>query len=192
MEDINDLPGIPLGAIVPFAGLVDDPEWLKSQGWMYCNGASLLIKDYPSLALKIGANYGGDADNFNLPDLRGAFLRGCNLGSGNDPDVRTRGPLKPGGNVGDNVGSEQDYATRRPTVPFVTNEDPDHRHRVNHAPTDNGSYYIYGYTNADWNPGARDTRSAGNHTHEFNMDEGGDAESRPINKYVNFLIKYRD
>jgi microcystin-dependent protein len=61
-------------------------------GWMLCNGQSLLISQYVALYSLIGTKYGGDGvKNFNLPDLRGRFPVGmgqspysgvvaCNLG----------------------------------------------------------------------------------------------------------------
>lgn len=53
-------------------------------GWLICNGASLSKSAYPALyeALKGPSGaciYGETADEFNIPDLRGKFVRG--LGS---------------------------------------------------------------------------------------------------------------
>ena len=50
--------------IVPF-GIVPN-------GWLSCDGQSVLISSYPDLFSVIGTLYGGDGVNdFNLPDLRG-------------------------------------------------------------------------------------------------------------------------
>jgi hypothetical protein len=45
--------------------------------------------------------------NFNLPDLRGNFLRGVDANSGRDPDAATRFALLGGGQGGASVGSYQ-------------------------------------------------------------------------------------
>lgn len=58
------------GALMFFA--VTTPPF----GWLEANGASLSIAAYPQLFSAIGTYYGGDGVNtFNLPDLRGDFLR---------------------------------------------------------------------------------------------------------------------
>ncbi|KGH20758.1 phage tail protein [Comamonas thiooxydans] len=55
-------------------------------GWLECNGAAISRATYGTLFASIGTNYGaGDgATTFNLPDLRGEFLRGADRGRGID------------------------------------------------------------------------------------------------------------
>lgn len=55
-------------------------------GWLECNGAAISRATYGTLFAAIGTNYGaGDgATTFNLPDLRGEFLRGADRGRGVD------------------------------------------------------------------------------------------------------------
>lgn len=55
-------------------------------GWLECNGAAISRATYSTLFASIGTNYGaGDgATTFNLPDLRGEFLRGADRGRGVD------------------------------------------------------------------------------------------------------------
>ncbi len=57
------------------------------QGWLECNGAAVSRTVYGTLFAAIGTNYGaGDgANTFNLPDLRGEFIRGADRGRGVDP-----------------------------------------------------------------------------------------------------------
>ena len=100
--------GSPAGTILPFAG---DKTKLPD-GWLLCDGSEISRSDYANLFNVIGENYGyGDQSNtFNLPDLRGVFLRGQNDGSGKDPNADPRTALKPGGNTGDLVGSFQGEA----------------------------------------------------------------------------------
>jgi len=62
------------GVIVPFAG------GILPDGWLPCDGRSLLIDDYLPLYQAIGNVWGAvDADHFNIPDLRGRTLIGQGL-----------------------------------------------------------------------------------------------------------------
>ena len=55
-------------------------------GWLECNVATLLRGDYPELFANIGTTWGSsNANNFNIPDFRGEFLRGWDNGRGVDP-----------------------------------------------------------------------------------------------------------
>lgn len=61
----------PAGVIAPFAGTS------VPTGWLACNGASVLQSAYPNLFAAIGTTWGSSgAGYFNVPDLRGMFLRG--------------------------------------------------------------------------------------------------------------------
>jgi microcystin-dependent protein len=65
-------------------------QWFAMQappsGWLECDGRTLSkTGTYAALWSAIGYTYGGSADNFNLPDLRGQFLRGWDHGRGTDP-----------------------------------------------------------------------------------------------------------
>ena len=57
-------------------------------GWLYCNGAAISRTAYSALFGRIGTLYGaGDGwSTFNIPDLRGVFLRGQDAGRGIDPN----------------------------------------------------------------------------------------------------------
>jgi len=55
------------------------------KGWLECNGASLIRNDFIDLFNIIGTTYGSvDANSFNLPDLRGEFIRCWDNGRGVD------------------------------------------------------------------------------------------------------------
>jgi hypothetical protein len=80
----------PPGIFLPWAGGLIAPA-----GWLLCNGAAYLIATYPLLAAALGTG-GTDgvswnqtappaAGFFNVPDLRGVFLRGLDSGKGLDP-----------------------------------------------------------------------------------------------------------
>lgn len=54
-------------------------------GWLVCDGTVYNIADYPELAAKLGSTYGGDGvTTFAVPDDRGLFRRGLDLGRGYD------------------------------------------------------------------------------------------------------------
>lgn len=62
----------PTGSVIAFAGST------APNGWLLCNGASLLRTDYAELFSVIGTTYGNvDSTHFNIPDLRGIFVRGA-------------------------------------------------------------------------------------------------------------------
>ncbi|OHD53941.1 MAG: hypothetical protein A2Y33_12280 [Spirochaetes bacterium GWF1_51_8] len=93
---------IPSGAVIPYGGAS------APAGFLLCDGASYLRSAYPGLFAVIGTSFGAaDGTHFNVPDLRGMFLRGRDGGAGVDPNRTTRTALKTGGAAGDNVGSYQ-------------------------------------------------------------------------------------
>ncbi|WP_114751939.1 phage tail protein [Pleomorphovibrio marinus] len=103
-----DAINLPVGSIIAFGGSL---ETLKnSKKWHVCDGKELDRKEYNELYESIEINWGsGNSMNtFNIPDLRGQFLRGVDMESNNDPDTRSRSAKYIGGNEGDNVGSFQD------------------------------------------------------------------------------------
>lgn len=80
---LNPLPsssGVPAGAVAHFAAATAPAGWLK------CNGAAVSRTAYAALFLVIGTAYGAGngATTFNLPDLRGEFVRGLDDARGVD------------------------------------------------------------------------------------------------------------
>jgi phage-related tail fiber protein len=65
---------VPVGAVMTFA------RNTAPTGWLICDGASLSRtvsnNAYQPLHTAIGYAFGGSGDSFNLPDLRGEFIRG--------------------------------------------------------------------------------------------------------------------
>ena len=79
--NVDDIAGmIPSGAVMYFAGQTAPAGWLKA------NGAAVSRTAYAALFAAIGTTYGtGDGrSTFNLPDLRGEFVRGWDDGRGID------------------------------------------------------------------------------------------------------------
>ena len=72
---------IPPGAIMPFA------RPTAPAGWLVCDGRAVNRIQYKNLFDAIGTTFGaGDGSTtFNLPDLRGEFIRGWDNGRGVDP-----------------------------------------------------------------------------------------------------------
>lgn len=90
----------PVGAIMGFS-MSTVPT-----GWLECSGAAVSRTTYADLFAAIGTTYGaGDGSTtFNLPDLRGEFLRGWDHGRGVDAG---RGP----GSFQDGEVEEHDHIT---------------------------------------------------------------------------------
>ena len=96
---------IPTGMIAPF------PTSGVPTGWLECNGSAVSRTTYADLFALISDDYGnGDGSTtFNLPDLRGQFIRGYANGQATDPDRASRTD-RGDGTTGDAVGTKQDHA----------------------------------------------------------------------------------
>lgn len=72
--------GTPTGAVMPFAMSA------APSGWLECNGSAVSRSTYATLFAAISTTYGaGDGSTtFNLPDLRGEFIRGWDHARGVD------------------------------------------------------------------------------------------------------------
>jgi len=97
---INPTAGVP--------GVIDLwPTETPPQGAYECNGQALSRVNDSRLFGIIGTRYGApDAASFNVPDLRGEFIRGWSHSSGKDPDAATR-TNRGDGVAGDHVGTKQ-------------------------------------------------------------------------------------
>lgn len=73
---------IPSGVVEYFAGST------APQGWFECNGQAVSRTTYASLFAAIGTTWGGGdgSSTFNVPDLRGEFIRGWDNGRNVDPN----------------------------------------------------------------------------------------------------------
>lgn len=170
----------PAGMIMPFAGPVENIP----AGWLLCDGSAVSRSEYANLYDAIGVCWGtGDnATTFNLPDLRGMFLRGVSGDSGNDPDADSRVVLTDnGGNTGNNVGSYQGDAIRNITG------------LVNGSGISWPDIWGEGAFQTMTSSGGHSSSSSGN-GRGFTFDAsrvvpvGGD--NRPKNVYVTYIIKY--
>jgi microcystin-dependent protein len=176
----------PIGAVTAFSGAA------APDGWLLCQGQAVSRATYASLFAAIGITHGqGDGSTtFNLPDYRGRFLRGQANGSANDPDRASRTAMATGGATGDNVGSVQG------------NQMSTHRHETAMGFDNNGVFFHAG---ADNNPvhgsnvsspvrGASIAKGANAdgfavRTMRTSNEISPTNETRPINAYVNYIIK---
>jgi microcystin-dependent protein len=169
---------VPVGTVQPFAGDIGDQDILSQlakEGWLPCTGLLLKKTDYPDLYNVILYTFGGVGETFNLPDACGLFIRGARKATESTP--------------GGVVGTVQKCLTRPPVAqPFTTGESGEHDHTLPHLPKDKYvTYYTAGNKTAEWNNDDTKTREAGAHTHV--ISGGGDKETRPLNVYVDFIIK---
>lgn len=165
LERLDTLDLVPIGSIIPFAG----PQSNIPEGWLLCDGTPRAVGVYHKLFEAIGYSWGGSADIFYLPDLRGYFLRGKTGSTGNDPDATSRTNIDGTEVLGNVVGSYQ------------SDEVGPHSH----------IYYDYqiksGRVSAS-EIGAYNGSSAANDEETTLVNSG--SESRPKNAYVNYIIKY--
>ena len=208
-SDFNAVPyarkaenGVPVGTIVFFAG----PKTKIPDGWAVCDGTLVdgSLPQWKQLYNVLGSTWGaGSGSNFNLPDLRGMFLRGVNDGRADayrDPDAGSRTAIKTGGNAGDNVGSVQSEGLKAQshTGSGNTNTDGSHQHtghvtaRADNDDNDtphnfltyNDANYYYNTININSNG------SAHSHAFSFTSNNTGGNETRPVNAGVYYIIKY--
>lgn len=93
------------GIVLPFAGAT------APTGWLLCNGQAVNRTTYAALFSALGTAHGtGDGSTtFNVPDLRGEFIRGLDGGRNIDPG-RTLGSKQKGSMVPlDSSGILQSY-----------------------------------------------------------------------------------
>ncbi|WP_321312784.1 tail fiber protein [Halarcobacter sp.] len=73
-------------SVVPIGFIMINPTPSIPSGFLECNGAAVSRAAYSALYSKIGTRYGSGngSTTFNLPDLRGEFIRGYDHGRGVD------------------------------------------------------------------------------------------------------------
>lgn len=181
--------GIVTGAVLPYLGKT------SVAGFLLCNGDPVSRVTYGKLFATIGVLYGaGDGTTtFNLPDLRGQFIRST---------------LTPA-----NVGVFQEDLTRGPVNDFVssssvasggihshsgsTNSTGAHSHSIVTDNKSGGGAYpenasASNLTVSSSSAGSHNhtvsVNSTGSHNHTFTLNGGGDSETRPRNLAVSYII----
>ena len=171
----------PPGMVSPFAG-----DSIPA-GWLLCDGSAISRTEYADLYSAIGVCWGiGDGSTtFNLPDMRGMFLRGVAGESGNDPDAASRIVLNDnGGNTGNNVGSYQGDAIRNITGTFCTQQ----RFGAQ-TPPPTGAFSESQYV-ADTYKYQKYYDGVPQYTFDASLVVPVGNDNRPKNVYVNYIIKY--
>ena len=167
---------VPPGVIASYAGTT------APSGWLICDGTTGLnsVSDTTLADLfgVIGVQYGGTgAADFDLPDLRGEFIRGFDNSAGNDPDAASRTD-RGDGTTGDAIGTKQGHA-----VEAHTHDEPA------------GGSFVTGGSGVG--NGAGSSGQAANETGEVSSSDAGNKtaattsanETRGRNVCFNFIIK---
>lgn len=167
---------VPAGAIMAFA-MNSAPT-----GWLAANGSSVSTTTYASLFAAIGYTYGGSGGSFNLPDLRGYFVRGA--GTNSD------------GTASGGFGGKQSESLLNHTHSGTTGgQSASHTHSyTRYSSLDNN--IVTGSSGIDsvWKgtTSVTTTSNSVNHTHDFttgNPSTGGGTETRPANIAMLYCIK---
>jgi microcystin-dependent protein len=191
----------PPGAVMAYMGTT------APNGWLLCDGSTNSRIIYAALFAVIGTNCGSGngSTTFNLPDLRGRFLRGVDSGAGRDPDAASRTAMNSGGSSGNAVGTIQPEKIRthnhiwgastsgnlyqRQLQSFISSGgslttilQPNIAGSVTSSGGGDDDYFNV----ADFGGGAAATF----YTSPNSTIEQGTGETRPINAYVNYIIKY--
>lgn len=187
----------PPGSILAFGGSTSNIP----SGWLLCDGRLAAGTNYPRLFAAVGTAWGNGtydqngtlespanpATDFNLPDLRGMFLRGVNgsrAGAFGDPDFAGRAAGATGGLSGNNAGSFQDDALQN-----VAGTIGDFNTFAALKGTPTGPFarsYAYGNTGIGSGSGDPYDRI----TMDLSRSARTSSETRPNNAYVNYIIKY--
>jgi len=179
--------GVPSGAVFCLAVATVPADYLE------CNGQSVSRTTYAALFAVVGTTYGGSGSNFNVPDLRGEFIRGFDNGKGTDS----------GRSIGTSQGDQNEAHTHGDgSLSGSTTNPGDHRHNYtddDHSGSGIGAWGVTkhnsmgggGSTGGDTQYGYK-TSSAGGHTHTVSISgstasSGG--ESRPRNIAMMYIIK---
>lgn len=162
----------PVGTVLMYAGRTDGAGVLNliTAGWILCDGSVYPNSQFPDLFTVLGNSYGGTSSGFAVPEYKGLFLRGLDGSDPNqrDPGAATRTAPRPdlsnAGNTGNNVGSVQPDSLEA------------HTHSYNYY-----NHYI------------KSTHTLGHEclsgSTTASVSKVGSTETRPVNQYVDFIIK---
>lgn len=179
---------VPTGAVLPFFGTK------APSGYLFCDGSSVSRGAYPALFSVMGTSCGTTNNGtFNIPDLRGFFLRGADSmgtaagATGRDPNAASRGPLNAGGNTGNNLGSAQTDAT---DINGLGIADPTHTHLYTNPSAPTNIAYLAGASPTTLSAVATVTPNSPVSSSVTGVTiSSADAETRPLNVYCFYIIK---
>tara|TARA_Y100001963_G_scaffold122832_1_gene172410 strand:- start:1611 stop:3488 length:1878 start_codon:yes stop_codon:yes gene_type:complete len=167
IRQLDSTPTMPVGSIIQTGGTK------VPSGFLYCDGSAISRTTYSTLFNSISTNFGnGDTSTtFNVPDLRGYFLRGQDDGSSHDPDDGSRTAIS-GGNTGDNIGSYQ------------ADQNASHTHSGAILSAQSTQYRTVSYS------ASADGNLATGNNFSSSVNATGGNQSNPRNVYVRYYIKY--
>ena len=170
---------LPAGAVMPFA-MNSAPA-----GWLAANGAAVdRLGTYAALFAAIGTTHGAGngSTTFNLPDLRGIFVRGS------DSQVIAGVTY-----TGAALGGKQGDSFRTHTHAASTNSTGAHTHSVNISVGSSGSgggLAVASPTSNEFATARISTTSTGDHTHTVTVTATGGTETSPANIALLYCIKF--
>ena len=170
--------GVPTGSIIPYIGST------APDGWVFCNGQNITSVT-GSTALR-------DLVGNNAPDLRGTFLRGTGTSSVH-------------GKSGPSLKATQadTFKSHAHGVAVSLTSDGNHNHKILKLPQDSGGVSGQDRAHLTTTNGSDESwqnisgspssaiQTAGNHSHTATgtISPTGNAETRPVNYGVNYIIK---
>jgi len=163
--------GVPAGSIFTFASTT------VPSGYLECNGAAVSRSTYATLFATISTTFGsGDGSStFNLPDLRGQFVRGwANNATGTGDDGRSF------------ASSQADQNKTHGHTASVT--DPGHKHVTKgHGTQDDGGSNVTGSTSGGTSSTSMNDANTGI---SVSVASDGGAEVRVKNIALMYVIKF--
>lgn len=180
---------VPIGTIMAFAGPIFIPneendniekslleigiknaENLASTGRIPCAGYLIEKTDpqFKELYNVLMYVWGETSTKFMIPDLRGLFLRGVSNTSGRDPDADKRTKIWSGGATGNMVGSFQECMIQKHEHEGLGKKD---------------------FGDAKYNRNGLTSVLGGPADSAIGITATGGNETRPVNAYVNYIIK---
>lgn len=183
--------GIPAGTIIAFAD--DAPP----TGYLKCNGASISRTTYAALYAAIGTRWGSaSSSTFNVPDLRGEFVRGWDDARGVDSG-RTFGTAQSSQNLSHTHTITDPGHTHTGTAASAGSHS--HTTGLNYGPSGPGGGNGLTYSSISSTTDSLTTNSGGAHTHsvsvannntDITINANGGTEARPRNIALLYCIKY--
>ena len=173
-----------VGMITSFS-MTTASDWRATNRWLICDGSAISRTTYSDLFLVVGTTWGvGDGSStFNLPDLRGEFLRGRDSGKGSDADAASR-------TGGEAVGSSQNHGNPRLFGSF-SEYHANARHFISNQTGHSGTQAIYGSGNSNYRQALQSDDGPSAHVNldsSLVISHGSDV--RPRNVAVQYCIKY--
>ena len=165
-------------------------------GYLECNGAAVSRTTYAALFAIIGTNYGtgNGSSTFNLPDLRGEFIRGFDNGRGADSG-RSIASSQGASNASHNHSFSDSGTTSTKTLTGTVQRISE---TFNNSGSATGVFSKSTGSSANFTPGSPDVNDTGsfsinathNHTFSVSGTTGSQgSEARPRNVAMMYIIK---